>query len=96
MDKYFKLPTGYTCLQRNGDQVYAYTQNNTVRDTYELDNFEYLKIASSTNNYGYSVGTCLPSTVSHLIPASISGYVFLSVTIVISVLVIGLFNVFKR
>lgn len=96
MDDYFKLPIGYACLQRNGDSIYAYSSNYQVRDSYELDNFKYIKVATSTNNYGYTANTCLPSTMTHLIPFSLSGSLFIAVSIFVSVLVIGVFNVFKR
>lgn len=96
MDEYFKLPTGYACIQRNGDQFYAYNSTYTTRDTYELDNFKYLKVATSTNNYGYTANTCLPSSVTHVIPFSMAGEVFLSVSIFICVLIAGLFHVFRR
>lgn len=96
MDKYFKLPTGYACLQRNGDGVYAYSQDYRTRDTFELDNFEYLKVSSSTSNVGYNVNTCLPNSLTHLIPSSISGFVFLSIVISIIALSAGLFSIFRR
>lgn len=96
MDKYFKLPTGYVCLQRNGDSIYAYNSGYTVRDTYELDNFEYVKVSTSTNNYGYNPNVCLPSTMTHLIPSSFAPFAFLSASIFICVLISGLFYVFRR
>ena len=96
MDEYFKLPTGYACIQRNGDQLYAYNSTYNVRDTYELDNFKYLKVGTATNNYGYTVSVCLPSTETHLIPSSMAGEVFLAVSIFIALIVTGLFHVFRR
>ena len=96
MDDYFKLPTGYACIQRNGDQFYAYTNNYQTRDTYELINYKYIKVASNTNNYGFTANTCLPSSVSHVIPSSISGDLFVSLSLFIVLIVSGLFYVFKR
>lgn len=96
MDKYFKLPTGYTCLQRNGDNIYAYTTDLRTRDTYELDNFQYVKVASNTNSYGFTLGSCLPTDMAYLIPSSFAPSAFLAASLFICVLVIGLFNVFKR
>lgn len=96
MDKYFKLPTGYACLQRNGDGVYAFSQDFRTRDTYELDNFEYVKVSTSTSNVGYNTNTCLPSSMTHLIPTSISGFVFLSIVISIIALSAALFSIFRR
>lgn len=97
MNDYFKLPTGYACISRTGtDGLYAYTSNYQTRDQYEFDNFKYVKIGTSTNNMGYNVNSCLPSTISHLIPSSVAGYLFLSATIFVSVIVIGVFHVFKR
>lgn len=96
MDKYFKLPTGYACLQRNGDGVYAYNSSYQVRDSYELDNFEYIKINTSTSNIGYNVNTCLPSTMTHLIPSSFAPSVFIAVSIFVALLISGIFYVFRR
>lgn len=96
MDDYFKLPSGYACISRNGDQIYAYSSNYLVRDTYELDNFKYYKVSTSQSNYAYNPNICLPSSLTHLIPSSLSGFVFLSVSIFICVLISGLFYVFRR
>lgn len=96
MDSYFKLPTGYSCLTRSGELIYAYTSDYRTRDTYELDNFKYTKISSSYSNVGYNVNTCLPSSMTHLIPQSISGDIFLSVVLCCCLLTFGLFKVFKR
>ena len=96
MDKYFKLPENYACLQRNGDGVYAYSSDYRTRDTYELDNFEYIKVATSTSQYGYTPGTCFPSSMTHLIPSSVSGFVFLAIVISVLTLVAGLFSIFRR
>lgn len=96
MDKYFKLPTGYACLQRNGDGVYAYTSNYQVRDQYEFDNFEYVKINTQTSNIGYNVSTCLPSTMTHLIPSSFAPSAFLGISMFVCLLISGIFYVFRR
>ena len=96
MYNYFKLPTGYSCLQRNGDSIYAYSSNYQVRDTFELDNFVYIKVATSSNSYGYSVNSCLPSDLVYLIPSSFAPFVFLSCSILVSLIISGLFYVFKR
>ena len=96
MDEYFKLPTGYTCIQRNGDQLYAYNSTYTTRDTYELLNFKYQKVATNSNNYAYNPSVCLPTTETHLIPSSMAGDVLLMVGLFICLLMTGLFHVFRR
>lgn len=93
---YFKLPENYACLQKNSSQIYAYSQDYRTRDTFELNNFLWQKVGTSSNNYGYTVNTCLPSDSSYLIPDSISGEVFLAGVIIAVALATVLFKVFSR
>ena len=96
MDNYFKLPTGYACLERSSNQVRAYTSDYRTRDTFELINFQYQKVNTQTNTYAYTPSMCLPNSLTHLIPESISGSVFVAASIFLSILMMGLFHVFKR
>lgn len=93
---YFKLPENYACLQKNNSQILAYSSDYKTRDTYELDNFQYLKVASSYSNYGYTPGICLPSDTTYLIPEDMAGHVFLGAIITAVALATVLFKVFSR
>lgn len=93
---YFKLPDNYACIQKNSSQIYAYSQDYRTRDTFELDNFLWLKVASSSNNYAYTPGTCLPSDVDYLIPDSLAGSFVIAAALAAAILVAGLFKVFSR
>lgn len=96
MDDYFKLPTGYACLARNGDNIYAYNSGYTTRDTYELANFRYVKIATESRINGYTVNTCYPSDMAYLIPASFGPACLISISLFITLIIKGIFYVFRR
>lgn len=93
---YFKLPENYACLQKNTSSIYAFSQDLKTRDTFELDNFRWMKVSSSYNQYGYSAGVCLDSSLKYLIPDSMSGQVFLGAIITAVALATVLFKVFSR
>lgn len=94
--EYFKLPENYACLSRTDSQIYAFSSDYRVRDTYELNNFRWLKVGTSTNSYGFTPSVCLPDTESYLIPSELSGFVIVGATIIAAMFVAGLFKVFSR
>lgn len=96
MDEYFKLPEDYACLAKNGSQIYAYPSDFSRRDTFEFDNFRWLKVGSSTSFGSYSPSVCLPSTVTYLVPDSVAGSALVSATLIGLALCAGLFKVFSR
>lgn len=92
---YFKLPTGYDCFSRNGSDVYAYRNNYRDRALFQLINYKWEMVQTSTNNNGYVVNTCL-STTDYLIPQDMLGSLFVAAAIAAATLVFGLFKVFSR
>lgn len=96
MNAYFSLPQGYSCLQKNSSQVYAYDSTYRSRDTFELINFKWIKTATSSNNNGYTVSVCLPTDMTYLIPDSVTSGFLTVCAFGMAVLVAGLFKVFSR
>lgn len=74
MTNLFKLPESDGCLVRNNNYVYDYLSNH--RDTYELINFEWTKISTTTYSSLPSGAVCLDSG-SYLLPADFAGFAFL-------------------
>lgn len=96
MDDYFKLPTGYACLARDGEYIRAYQQGFGTRDTFELDNLKWVKVATQSTPGTFSPSVCLPQTMTHLIPSSVSGFFFAAAVGCVLTLVAGLFSIFRR
>lgn len=96
MDEYFKLPENYACLSKNGTQIQAYTTDFSRRDTFEFNNFRWIKVGTSTSYAGYSPSICLPNTMTYLVPDSVAGSALVSATLIGLALCAGLFKVFSR
>lgn len=96
MNEYFKLPENYACLSKNGSQIQAYTTDFSRRDTFEFDNFRWIKVGTTTSFGGYSPSACLPSDMTYLVPDSVAGSALVASTLIGLALCVGLFKVFSR
>lgn len=92
MDEYFKLPTGYQCLDINSsDRVYAYTSNR--RDTYILNGFKWEKVAETAYS---SYSTCsFNYGGTHWVPHSVVENMILPAVLIVGALFSIILNWFK-
>lgn len=94
MTDFFKLPISNGCLYRNGNLVYDY-RSGSVRDTYELINFKWQKIATQNYNTIPAGAVCLTSE-SYLLPSDVAGYALIGAFAVALCFLGVVWSIFRR
>lgn len=104
MFDYFKVPSHNStdCVtlsspQSEYSQIYIYSDNFRVQNTYSLINYKWVRTAtrSSTNPINNS-SLCELNNVNYYVPQGFSQDLFIGSILCCLVLSVGLFKVFKR
>lgn len=93
LDEYFKLPSDYTCIDLNASDTRVYAYRNNTRDTYALNGFKWVKVATSTSQYYNSCNFNYSGT--HFVPIEITSQLILPAVLIVGAVLHIIFNWFK-
>ena len=87
---FYSLPSGYSCITRNGDTLYAYTSNRL--DTYNINGFYWQKTSSQSYS-GYSYNQVCLSDNQY--PSAFPNFLILPSVILVLSFFHVIFNIYK-